>query len=196
MKKFLSALPTALRALAGAAFITLLGLTALPGTASAKTAPKPASTCNNSTLTGSSNWAVPSGTGTGRRVVVKQNPPHVWLVNANGSVAADQPAVGNPMVLVPGNYKVLGTPHTVREPKSGWGPIVLHGYIGFAHGGDVAFHQVPFYDSGPCKGHPIHADSLLGTNLAFSGGCISLSAWMIDKTDRFATPGTPVFVIR
>jgi hypothetical protein len=113
--------------------------------------------------------------GGGRRIVISQKQNWVWLVAANGRVVAQGGIVDNPGVLHRGRYgtgSYCGRAARVRKNTSG--SLWLDNFVRFAPCG-FGFHRIPRAMS---NGRQIHADHLLGTNLAQSHGCIRLSARM------------------
>lgn len=131
--------------------------------------------------------------GTGRRVVLSQRQNYVWLVRANGSVAAQGPVIDNPGVLSKGSYRVgskCGRAAKIRMNSSYSGSMWLPYFTRFAPCG-IGFHRIPLYTS---SGNQIHADWLLGTNMQRSSGCVRLSRGMAARMWDFATIGTRVVV--
>ncbi len=131
--------------------------------------------------------------GTGRRVVISQGQNYVWLVRADGSVAAQGGLVDNPGVLSPGSYTVgsqCGRPAKVRRNTDYGGRLWLHYFTRFAPCG-VGFHQIPVQKS---DGRQIHPDWMLGTNVKESSGCIRLSRRVAARLWDFAGVGTRVVV--
>ena len=131
--------------------------------------------------------------GTGRRVVISQRQNYVWLVRADGSVAAQGGLVDNPRVLSPGSYTVgpkCGRPAKVRMNTDYGGSLWLPHFTRFAPCG-VGFHRIPVQKS---DGRQIHPDWMLGTNLKESSGCVRLSARVASQMWDFAGSGTRVVV--
>jgi lipoprotein-anchoring transpeptidase ErfK/SrfK len=131
--------------------------------------------------------------GQGRRVVVSQRQNYVWLVRADGSVAAQGGLVDNPRVLSPGSYTVgskCGRPAKIRRNSDYSGRLWLEYFTRFAPCG-VGFHRIPVQKS---DGRQIHADWMLGTNFKESSGCIRLSRRMAARMWDFAGVGTRVVV--
>jgi peptidoglycan hydrolase-like protein with peptidoglycan-binding domain len=135
---------------------------------------------------------VPSGTGKGHRIVISQRQNWVWLVGASGRVVAQGGMVDNTAVLRPGGYGVgsyCGRPTRVRLNQSG--SVWMDDFVRFAPCG-VGFHRIPRYKS---TGNQMHADWLLGTDLAKSHGCIRLSRGLAERVWDFTTRPTPVRVV-
>ena len=133
--------------------------------------------------------------GAGRRIVVSQRQNYVWLVRADGSLAAQGGTVDNPRYLRPGTYSSgakCGRPGKIRNNTDASGRLRLHDFTRFAPCG-VGFHQIPQYRSTLAQ---IHPDHLLGTNERESHGCIRLSRRMADRVWDFASTGTKVVVQR
>lgn len=131
--------------------------------------------------------------GTGRRVVISQRQNYVWLVRADGTVAAQGGLVDNPGVLAPGSYTVgskCGRPAKIRRNTDYGGSLWLHYFTRFAPCG-VGFHQIPVRKS---DGRQIHPDWMLGTNVQESSGCIRLSRRVAARLWDFAGVGTRVVV--
>ena len=67
----------------------------------------------------------------------------------------------------------------------------LDNFVRFAPCG-IGFHRIPRYKS---NGQQMHADWILGTDLARSHGCIRLSRELSLKVWDFTTRRTPVRVV-
>ena len=131
--------------------------------------------------------------GTGRRVVISQRQNYVWLVRADGSVAAQGGLIDNPGVLSPGSYTVgskCGRAAKIRMNSDYGGRLWLPYFTRFAPCG-VGFHQIPLQKS---DGRQIHPDWMLGTNFKESSGCIRLSRQVASRLWDFAGAGTRVVV--
>lgn len=136
-----------------------------------------------------------AGGGSGRRIVISQRQNYLWLVRADGSVAAQGGVVDNPRYLRAGTYRSgpkCGRAAKIRNNSDASGRLRLHNFTRFAPCG-IGFHQIPQYRS---TGAQIHPDFLLGTNYRESHGCIRVSRSMSDKIWGFATIGTRVVVLR
>ena len=72
--------------------------------------------------------------------------------------------------------------------KNTSGSLWLDNFVRFAPCG-FGFHRIPRAMS---NGRQIHADHLLGTNLATSHGCIRLSAAMAQRIWNFTASGRTV----
>ncbi len=137
---------------------------------------------------------VPAHSGTGRRIVVSQKQNWVWLVGPRGGVATQGPMVDNPSVLHRGSYGVgsyCGRAARIKLNQSTSGTVWLDNFVRFAPCG-IGFHRIPRYKS---NGRQIHADWILGTNMASSHGCIRLSRALSGRVWHFTTRRTPVHVV-
>ena len=117
---------------------------------------------------------MPARSGTGRRIVISQRQNWVWLVGPRGSVLAQGGIVDNPSVLARGAHATggyCGRAARIRQNTTTSGEVWLENFVRFAPCG-IGFHRIPTYRS---NGAQIHADWMLGTNLAESHGCIRLS---------------------
>ena len=137
---------------------------------------------------------VPGHSGSGRRIVVSQRQNWVWLVGPRGGVAAQGPMVDNPSVLHRGAYRVgsyCGRAARIARNQDYSGRLWLDHFVRFAPCG-IGFHRIPRYRS---NGRQIHADWILGTNLAASHGCIRLSRELSNRVWDFTARRTPVRVV-
>jgi hypothetical protein len=129
---------------------------------------------------------VPARSGSGRRIVISQKQNWVWLVAAGNRVIAQGGIVDNPGELHRGGYRTGSyCGRSARVKKNTSGSLWLDDFVRFAPCG-FGFHRIPRYKS---SGHQIHADHLLGTNLATSHGCIRLSAAMAHRIWTFTASG-------
>ena len=136
---------------------------------------------------------VPAGSGTGRRVVIHQRANWVWLIDGAGRVVAQGGIVDNPGELHKGTFRTGSyCGRSARVLKNRSGSLWLDHFVRFAPCG-FGFHRIPRAMS---DGQQIHADYLLGTDLAQSHGCIRLSAAMAKQVwDFTATRRTTVRVL-
>jgi putative peptidoglycan binding protein/L,D-transpeptidase-like protein len=136
---------------------------------------------------------VPAHSGKGRRIVLSQKQNWVWLVDSENEVIAQGGIVDNPGVLHRGSFKTgsyCGRSARVKLNRSG--SLWLDNFVRFAPCG-IGFHRIP---RSMASGRQIHADHLLGTNLATSHGCIRVSAAMSKRIWKMtAGPRTPVKVL-
>lgn len=137
---------------------------------------------------------VPKASGHGRRIVISQRQNWVWLVDARGEVVAQGGMVDNTRVLHRGRHATgsyCGRAARIRRNQDYGGRLWLDNFVRFAPCG-IGFHRVPRQRS---TGRQIHADWLLGTNLAESHGCIRLSRPLAERVWRFTDRRTPVRVV-
>lgn len=136
---------------------------------------------------------VPARTGAGRRIVISQHQNWVWLVGPKGRVVAQGGMVDNPSVLHHGSYATgsyCGRAARIKRNSATSGGLWLDDFVRFAPCG-IGFHRIPRHKS---NGHQIHADWILGTDMASSHGCIRLSRQLAAQVWRFTTRRTPVRV--
>jgi peptidoglycan hydrolase-like protein with peptidoglycan-binding domain len=137
---------------------------------------------------------VPAGSGKGRRIVISQKQNWVWLVGPRGGIATQGPMVDNPSALHRGSYRVgsyCGRAARIKLNQSTSGTVWLDNFVRFAPCG-IGFHRIPRYKS---SGKQIHADWILGTDMASSHGCIRLSRELSGRVWHFTTRRTPVRVV-
>lgn len=137
---------------------------------------------------------VPRHSGKGRRIVISQHQNWVWLVAASGRVVAEGGMVDNPRVLRRGSHATgsyCGRAARIRLNQSVSGSLWLDDFVRFAPCG-VGFHRIPRWKS---NGSQMHADWILGTDLAASHGCIRLSRQLAGQVWRFTVRRTPVRVV-
>lgn len=136
---------------------------------------------------------VPAGSGKGRRIVISQKQNWVWLVGPRGRVVEQGPMVDNTSVLHRGSYVVgsyCGRTARIKANRSAGG-LLLDNFVRFAPCG-IGFHRVP---RSPSTGKQIHADWILGTNMATSHGCIRLSRELSLRVWSFTSRRTAVRVV-
>jgi Putative peptidoglycan binding domain/L,D-transpeptidase catalytic domain len=132
---------------------------------------------------------VPARSGSGRRIVLSQKQNWVWVIGAGNRVLAQGGVVDNPGELRKGRYRTgsyCGRAARVRKNSSG--SLWLDNFVRFAPCG-FGFHRIPRAKS---SGRQIHANHILGTNLARSHGCIRLSARMAERIWSFTASGRTV----
>jgi hypothetical protein len=137
---------------------------------------------------------LPTASGHGRRIVISQRQNWVWLVDPRGRVVAQGGMVDNPGVLSRGSYSVssyCGRATRIKLNQSTSGNVWLDNFVRFAPCG-IGFHRIPRYKS---TGQQIHADSILGTNMSQSHGCIRLSRSLSLRVWSFTDRATPVRVV-
>jgi hypothetical protein len=140
---------------------------------------------SSATATGS---ALPADSGQGRRVVFSKSGQRVWLVGADGAVAATYLVSGSVTDnLRPGTYDVYSRSRwAVGVDDSG----VMQYFVRFAHGPHAAigFHSIPTK-----HGTPLQSEAELGTPQ--SHGCIRQRLSDARQMWDFASVGTDVVVV-
>lgn len=137
---------------------------------------------------------VPKGSGTGRRIVISQAQNWVWLVGPMGGTVDQGPMIDNPSVLHRGAHATgsyCGRAGRIKLNQDASGSLWLDNFVRFAPCG-IGFHRIPRAKS---NGRQIHADWVLGTDLATSHGCIRLSRQLSRHVWSFTTRRTPVRVV-
>jgi peptidoglycan hydrolase-like protein with peptidoglycan-binding domain len=137
---------------------------------------------------------VPAGSGQGRRIVISQRQNWVWLVGPGGHAVVQGGMVDNTGVLRPGSHATgsyCGRSARIKLNQATSGDVWLDNFVRFAPCG-IGFHRIPRYQS---NGQQMHADWILGTNMATSHGCIRLSQELSLKVWDFTTRRTPVRVL-
>lgn len=137
---------------------------------------------------------IPDGSGHGRRIVISQRQNWVWLVGSKGDVVAQGGMVDNTGVLRRGRHATgsyCGRAARIKLNQATSGSVWLDNFVRFAPCG-IGFHRIPRYKS---TGRQMHADWVLGTNLAQSHGCIRLSRELSKQVWTFTTRRTPVHVL-
>jgi peptidoglycan hydrolase-like protein with peptidoglycan-binding domain len=137
---------------------------------------------------------VPRHSGQGRRIVISQAQNWVWLVGAQGRVLAEGGMVDNPRVLRKGSHTTgsyCGRGARIKLNQSVSGSLWLDDFVRFAPCG-VGFHRIPRWKS---NGQQMHADWILGTDMATSHGCIRLSRELSREVWEFTHRRTPVRVV-
>jgi hypothetical protein len=102
--------------------------------------------------------------------------------------------VDNPGVLHRGSFGVgsyCGRAARIKLNQATSGSVWLDNFVRFAPCG-IGFHRIPRHKS---TGKQIHADWILGTNMARSHGCIRLSRELSRKVWDFTKRRTPVRVV-
>lgn len=137
---------------------------------------------------------VPTGTGTGKRIVVSQQQNWIWLVRSDGSISAQGGMIDNPEVVRVGTYSTgskCGRPAKILHNRSYDLRLQLDYFTRVIACG-VGFHRVPTYVGTNTQ---IHPDWMLGTNEMTSHGCTRVSNETAKKIWYFATSGTKVVVV-
>jgi hypothetical protein len=131
---------------------------------------------------------LPADSGTGRRVVFSKTDQRVWLVDADGTVAATYLVSGSDTNnMRPGRYDVYSRSRwAVGVDDSG----VMQYFVRFAHGAKAAigFHSIPTK-----HGTPLQTVAQLGTPR--SHGCIRQKLSDAKRMWAFAGVGTDVVVL-
>lgn len=132
---------------------------------------------------------VPAHSGSGRRIVISQGQNWVWVVSAGNKVLAQGGIVDNPGVLHHGSFHTGSyCGRSARVKRNTSGSLWLDHFVRFAPCG-IGFHRIPRYKS---SGRQMHADYLLGTNLATSHGCIRVSSGTARRIWDFTAAGRTV----
>jgi hypothetical protein len=137
---------------------------------------------------------VPARSGHGRRIVISQQQNWVWLIGPGGDTVAQGGIVDNTSVLRRGSHATgsyCGRGARIKLNQAASGNVWLDNFVRFAPCG-IGFHRIPRYKS---NGQQMHADWVLGTNMAQSHGCIRLSRALSLKVWDFTTRRTPVRVV-
>ena len=133
------------------------------------------------------NRALPSDSGTGKRVVFDISDQRVWLVDKGDEVRRTYPVSGSLTDnLDPGTYAVYSrSRHAVGINDSG----VMEYFIRFTRGVNAAigFHSIPTKN-----GRPLQTEKQLGTPR--SHGCIRQAMPDAKRLWAFAPTGTKVVV--
>jgi len=132
--------------------------------------------------------ALPSGTGSGRRVVFSEEDQRVWLVNRNNKVVSTYLVSGSLTDnLHPGSYAVYSRSRwAVGIDDSG----VMQYFVRFTRGNNAAigFHSIPTK-----LGKPLQTERQLGTPQ--SHGCVRQKLADAERMWDFAPVGTRVVVV-
>lgn len=132
---------------------------------------------------------LPAKSGSGRRVVYKNNLQWVWVVDDQNNVVRVMPVSGRRGVPNPGEYKVNS--QSLRSYSLDFEGVWFNNMTRFAlgpAGGNIGFHEIPTKN-----GKPLQTEDQLGT---FQGsGCLRLSVEDAKFIFKFAKFGTKVVVI-
>jgi hypothetical protein len=146
----------------------------------ATTAPKPAV-----------HPVVPARSGTGRRIVYSERvPQHIWLVNADGSVARDFAASGRVNWPRTGTFRVFSK--SLRSNNARYG-VTFRWMVRFTigHASAIGFHSIPRY----YNGRPMQSVAQLGQAVG-KGGCPHSADANAQFLYTWAHIGTRVVVTR
>ena len=131
----------------------------------------------------------PDNSGSGRRVVYKNNLQWVWIVDASNIVVRVFPVSGLRGVPDPGKYTV--TSQSLRsfslELKDVWFNHMTRFALG-PHGGNIGFHAIPTK-----YGKSIQTEAQLGSFQG--GGCIRVRSDDAKFIFQYAKLGTTVVVL-
>lgn len=145
-------------------------------------------TTSSTTSARKSATALPSSSGSGKRVVFSKSEQRVWLVDSAGHPLTTYLVSGSVTDnLRPGTYHVYSRSRwAVGVDDSG----VMQYFVRFAHGPQAAigFHSIPSK-----LGHPLQKISQLGTPQ--SHGCIRQKLSDAERMWGFAKTGTAVVVL-
>lgn len=136
-----------------------------------------------------SPYAVPTNTGSGRRVVYSKSRMRVWVIEADGRVARTYLVSGRLNQPNPGTYSVFSRSSytcNINHPTT-----CMRWMVRFTKGpsGDnIGFHEIP-----RSNGVPLQSDSQLGQ--ALSSGCVRQSTADAQFMWAWAGIGTKVVVI-
>ena len=132
---------------------------------------------------------LPAKSGSGRRVVYKNNLQWVWVVDDRNNVLRVMPVSGRRGVPNPGEYKVNS--QSLRSYSLDFEGVWFNNMTRFAlgpAGGNIGFHEIPTKN-----GKPLQTAELLGT---FQGsGCLRMSVDDAKFIFKFAKAGTKVVVV-
>lgn len=140
------------------------------------------------------NRPVPPCAGDGRRIVVSQGQNWRWLVNRDGTVAAQGGVVGNSW-LPRQHYRTgdqCARPGRARHQRDLTRNLRIDYFVRFAQC-VVWFHQTPVSKA---TGRQIYPGDLAGTDLAKFHGCVRLPRPLIVQLWRFSRKPTEVVVAR
>lgn len=132
---------------------------------------------------------LPTKSGSGRRVVYKNNLQWAWVVDSQNKVVRALPVSGRRGVPENGEYKVNS--QSLRSYSLDLKDVWFNNMTRFASGpagGNIGFHAIPTK-----YGKPLQTESQLGT---FQGsGCLRVTPEDAKFIFNFAKPGTKVVVI-
>ena len=151
------------------------------GTTTQLAPPPPPPTTTTTTTTAPpppAPWALPPGSGSGRRAVYSKSAQRVWAVDGAGRVVKTHRVSGKLKWCDPrpGHYSVFSrsrTTYAIQNPSITWGFMIR--FTKGCNGGNIGFHEIPFQ-----YGRPVQSIAQLGQPL--SGGCVrqarSDAIWM------------------
>lgn len=131
---------------------------------------------------------VPTGSGSGRRIVYANSAQRVWLVEADGSVHDSYLVSGRRNTPSPGPYRVYS-----KSPRAwaGHGGITMDHMVRFAWGRylSIGFHSIPTRSDGT----PLQSPDQLGSYQ--SAGCVRQDGAKAELLYHWAEIGTTVVVL-
>jgi lipoprotein-anchoring transpeptidase ErfK/SrfK len=134
---------------------------------------------------------LPARSGTGRRIVYSEKiPQHIWLVNADGSIARDFAASGRANWPRIGTYRVYSK--SARSNNARYG-VTFRWMVRFTfgHSSAIGFHSIPRY----YNGKPMQSVAQLGQAVG-KGGCPHSADADAQYLYAWAALGTTVVVTR
>ncbi len=138
-------------------------------------------------------WALPTDSGTGRRVVYSKSRQRVWTVEADGRVSKTHLVSGRLTwnQPTPGTYNVFSRSRytcNIKNPAICWRYMVR---FAKGPGGDnIGFHEIP---TNTRTGAKLQSESQLGQ--ARSGGCVRQRTSDAQYIWAWAPIGTTVVVL-
>ena len=132
---------------------------------------------------------LPDGSGSGRRIVYKNELQWVWVIDGKNKVVKTMPVSGRRGVPKPGEYQVNS--QSLRSFSLDFEGVWFINMTRFAlgpAGGNIGFHEIPVKN-----GKPLQTEDQLGS---FQGsGCLRMSADDAKFIFNFGKPGTKVVVL-
>jgi lipoprotein-anchoring transpeptidase ErfK/SrfK len=139
------------------------------------------------------SWALPAGSGTGRRIVYSKSSMRVWTVESDGTVSKTHLVSGRRTwnQPSPGTYSVFSrSSHTcnINNPHICWRYMVR--FTKGPSGDNIGFHEIP---TNTRTGYPLQGLGQLGQ--ALSGGCVRQAPADALYIWNWAPIGTQVVVL-
>ena len=132
---------------------------------------------------------LPDNSGSGRRIVYKNELQWVWVIDGKNKVVKAMPVSGRRGVPKPGTYEVNS--QSLRSYSLDFEGVWFINMTRFAlgpAGGNIGFHEIPVKN-----GKPLQTEDQLGS---FQGsGCLRMSADDAKFIFNFGKPGTKVVVL-
>jgi len=132
---------------------------------------------------------LPDGSGSGRRIVYKNELQWVWVIDGKNKVVKTMPVSGRRGVPKPGEYQVNS--QSLRSFSLDFEGVWFINMTRFAlgpAGGNIGFHEIPVKN-----GKPLQTEEQLGSFLG--SGCLRMSAADAKFIFNFGKPGTKVVVV-